>query len=109
MEKNLKTALLLDEYGGLLPERQLSCLRCYYEEDLSLSEIAENEGITRQGVRDNIKRGEAFLMQCEEKIGLVERLSLIRTHLDNVSEAIDNIDTDTDKIKKELALIEELL
>ena len=52
MAKNLEIPFLLDFYGEMLTEKQRNCLAYYYEEDLSLSEIAENEGISRQGVRD---------------------------------------------------------
>lgn len=59
MAKNLEIAVLLDLYGDMLTEKQRDFLGYYYNDDLSLSEIAENEGITRQGVRDAIKRAEA--------------------------------------------------
>ncbi|MBR6407964.1 MAG: hypothetical protein IKS19_05235 [Clostridia bacterium] len=107
MEKDLSTALLLDQYGALLPERQLKCLKCYYEEDLSLSEISENEGITRQGVRDNIKRGEAFLIQCEQKLGLAGRLREMEKHLDAACILID--EGKPGNAKQELLTVKNLL
>ena len=58
-EKNLEVAYLLDYYGGMLTEKQREVVDLYYNEDLSLAEISEHAGITRQGVRDSIKRGEA--------------------------------------------------
>ena len=58
MAKNMKVALLLDFYGDLLTEKQRDSLEFYYNDDLSLGEIAANLGISRQGVRDNIKRAE---------------------------------------------------
>ena len=61
--KNLEISLLLDFYGEMLTQKQRSFLMYYYDEDLSLSEIAENEGITRQGVRDAVKRAEAQLIE----------------------------------------------
>lgn len=97
MEKDLTTALLMDAYGGLLNERQLNCLQGYYEEDLSLSEIAENEGITRQGVRDNIKRGEIFLRQCEQKLGTLKRIEQIRRCLTAAQGAIGNLPDSEEK------------
>ena len=57
-EKNLELGYLLDFYGELLSERKRAVMDMYYNEDLSLAEIAENTGITRQGVRDSIKRAE---------------------------------------------------
>ena len=59
MAKNLEISLLFDFYGDMLTEKQRDVVELYYNDDLSLSEIAENEGITRQGVRDSIKRAEA--------------------------------------------------
>lgn len=73
MEKNLQISVLLDVYGGLLTEMQKNSLDLYYNEDLSLSEIAEHENISRQGVRDSIKRGEAELIRLEQALGLYEK------------------------------------
>ena len=65
--KDLTISILLDAYGALLTERQRELVDLYYNEDLSLAEISENTGITRQGVRDGIKKSESFLRECEEK------------------------------------------
>ncbi len=73
MPKNLKVAELLDIYGNLLNEKQRTSLEYYYYDDLSLSEIAENIGVSRQGVRDVIKRAEHFLFFAEEELKLLER------------------------------------
>ena len=67
MEKNIKISILLDIYGKLLTQKQRELLNDYYNNDLSLSEIAENENITRQAVRDNLKKGENKLFEYEEK------------------------------------------
>ena len=72
MEKNFEISRLLDLYGTLLNEKQRNMLVCYYEEDLSLSEIAQNEGISRQGVSDAIRRAEQQLKSFEEKLHLLE-------------------------------------
>lgn len=72
MEKNLDVAVLLDFYGGMLTEKQRDAIDLYYNQDLSLSEIAEHENITRQGVRDSIKRGEVFLFELEDKLKMFE-------------------------------------
>ena len=61
MSKNLDVAVLLDFYGAMLTDKQRDAIDLYYNQDLSLSEIAELQNITRQGVRDSIKRGEVFL------------------------------------------------
>lgn len=72
-DKTLQMTMLLDFYGDLLTEKQRRYFEMYYDEDLSLSEIAENEGISRQGVRDIIMRAESILLEMEEKTGLVRR------------------------------------
>lgn len=64
-------SLLFDFYGGLLSERQRELCELSYNEDLSLSEIAQNTGITRQGVRDGLKKAEAILLDAEERLGLL--------------------------------------
>ena len=77
MSLNLEIAFLLDFYGEMLTEKQRDMVDYYYNEDLSLSEIAENEGITRQGVRDSIKRAEAQMLEMEERLGLARRFRRI--------------------------------
>ena len=72
-QKNLAYSVLLDFYGPVLTEKQRIILTEYYNEDLSLAEIAENFGITRQGVRDAIKHGEASLDELEAKLGNARR------------------------------------
>lgn len=72
MERKFYISKLLDFYGGLLPENQTTCLTQYYNDDLSLAEISENIGISRQGVRDLIKRGEATLEKLESELKLSE-------------------------------------
>lgn len=69
----LNRALLFDTYGDMLTEKQRLCFDLRYNQDLSLGEIGELEGISRQAVRDNIVRSEALLLQMEEKIGAVRR------------------------------------
>ncbi len=66
--KDLSVALLLDVYGDLLTERQQRIARDYFDDDLSLSEISENEGISRQGAHEIIKRTEQLLLFYEEKL-----------------------------------------
>ena len=73
MAKDLNISLLLDFYGSMLTEKQRQMVEYYYNDDLSLSEIAENEGITRQGVRDSVKRAEGQLLEMENRLGLVKR------------------------------------
>lgn len=89
MSKNLTMTVLLDFYGELLTEKQRLALSSYYDEDCSLSEIAEEMNISRQGVRDFIKRGEAQLSEFEEKLGLAERFIKINHLTDSILEVID--------------------
>ena len=73
MEKNVEISMLCQIYGKMLTENQLEILEDYYNQDLSLSEIAENKQITRQAVRDIIKKGENKLFELEEKLGIMKR------------------------------------
>lgn len=91
MAKNLEISYLLDFYGECLTEKQRSFLDYYYNDDLSLSEIAENEGITRQGVRDAIKRAENILFDMENKLGLAKRFSELTRGLSDISVCADKI------------------
>lgn len=73
MEQLVRTILLLDFYGQLLTERQLHACRLYYEENLSLAEIAEELSISRQAVHDTLRRAGSALLGFEEKLKLIER------------------------------------
>ena len=92
MAKDMRVTLLLDFYGDLLTEKQREALELYYNDDLSLGEIGEDFGISRQGVRDNIKRAEAILFEMEEKLGLAEKFSRIKTSLGAIRTQVDIID-----------------
>ena len=81
MAKNLEISFLLDFYGSMLTEKQRIMIEYYYNDDLSLAEIADNEGITRQGVRDSIKRAEGQLLELEERLGLAKRFQQVQTGL----------------------------
>lgn len=85
----LRQAMLLDFYGELLTEKQRLCFDLHYNEDLSLAEIAEQCGISRQGVWDNIRRAEAALQDIEEKTGLVRRFEENRSALEKIREQIE--------------------
>ncbi len=86
LAKNLDIVLLADYYGEMLTENQRKFIEYYYSDDLSLSEIAQNEGITRQGVRDAVKRAEAQLYDMEAKLGFAERSSRINQVLSVIKE-----------------------
>ena len=81
-EGRLRQAMLLDFYGELLTERQRLCFDLHYNEDLSLSEIAEQCGISRQGVWENIRRAESAMQDIEAKTGLVRRFEENRSALE---------------------------
>ena len=83
-EKNFMVSYLLDFYGNILTEKQKDAIDLYYNEDLSLAEIAEHQSITRQGVRDAIKRGEEILFEMEEKLGHAEKMEEFTDLLEEV-------------------------
>ena len=83
-EGRLMQSMLLDFYGELLTDKQRECYDLHVNEDLSLSEIAEQSGISRQGVWDNIRRAEASLREMEEKTGLIRRFRQLRQGLESL-------------------------
>lgn len=98
--KDLYVSALLDVYGEFISEKQKNLTELYYNEDLSLSEIAENEGITRQGASDLIKRAVAQLNSFEEKCGYCESFLKLKklsnkiknSNTSDLSELFDIID-----------------
>ncbi len=91
VEKNLGISYLLDFYGDVLTDRQKEFYDLYYNEDLSLGEIAENYGITRQGVRDAIKRGEGTILELEEKVGFARRYRAVQEGVDALEQLARDI------------------
>ncbi len=118
MEKNVEITLLYDIYGKLLTDKQSEAIELYYNDDLSLAEIADNTGISRQGVRDNLKRAEAILYDTEDKLGIAQRFLKIRKKTAEIDGIINEIEhsqgarTISDdmkrKINKILLIIEEI-
>ena len=86
MAKNLDVIMLFDIYGEMLTQKQQDFIGYYYNDDLSLAEIAENEGITRQGVRDAIKRAEAQLLDFEAHLWLKRRFDEMKNGLDEIEQ-----------------------
>ena len=86
MENSVKFSILLELYGKLLTEKQYEMLDNYYNQDIGLSEIAENLGITRQAVRDNLKKGENNLNDFETKLHLLQK----RNEILKICEQIKN-------------------
>ena len=96
--KDMRMTLLLDYYGQILTDKQKEVMELYYNEDLSLAEIAEHSQITRQGVRDSIKRGEAYILELENKLKLVEKI----TSLENTIKALRKAAYQISEINKSL-------
>ena len=86
-----RMTMLYDFYGELLTERQKEFFDLYYNEDLSLSEIAENSGISRQGVRDVIVRAEHVMQEVEDKTGLIRRFLAMSGNLEKIHTAAEGI------------------
>ena len=111
MEEKVEISMLIQTYGKLLTEKQYQILNDYYNNDLSLSEIAENSQITRQAVRDIIKKGEKKLFEYEEKLLFMKRTLNTEKKIEKVLSELTKIQKDySDKqianvlesIKKEL-------
>ena len=108
MAKDLKYSTLLDIYGGMLTDKQREMIELYYNDDLSLSEIADNCGISRQGVRDAIKRGEESLDELEEKVGVTRIIKEYSEKLDFVTNSCDEIIHDCKTYTTTKSVIEKL-
>lgn len=103
-DSRLTRSMLLDFYGELLTEKQRTCFDLHYNEDLSLSEIAEMLGISRQGAWDNIRRAEMAMEDVEKKTGLIGRFEENRSALEQLSQKLEKLGGITDGQAKELAL-----
>lgn len=88
-----RMTMLFDFYGEVLTPRQKEFFDLYYNEDLSLAEIAENYGISRQGVRDVIVRAEAIMTDLEDKTGLMKRFILMQQQVQAILDAAEKIQT----------------
>ncbi len=97
-EKDLNMAVLMDFYAPMLTEKQLDIIDLYYNEDLSLGEISEHAGITRQGVRDCIKRGEQTMAELEEKLMLHKKY----TELEKLADELEKIAEQDEKFRTDI-------
>lgn len=88
-DKRVQISALFDLYGAVLSERQRDVLQLYYNDDLSLAEIAEDTGITRQGVRDAIKKAEKELADWEARLGFLKKTERLRGKAEELADAID--------------------
>lgn len=91
MEKNVRMAILFDYYGEMLTDKQKEYFDLYYSENLSLSEIAENDGISRQGVRDVIVRAETIMEDAEAKLGMIRQHQELEANLADVEAYLTEI------------------
>ena len=114
MDKHIQISMLWEIYGKLLTKKQYDVLNDYYNNDLSLSEIAENNKISRQGVRDLIKKGEDKLFDYEEKLNIMKKNTenerTIQTVLAQLSKIQENssdkkIEKILNEVQKELRVI----
>ncbi len=92
----LEMVLLLDYYGGMLTDKQKECFDMRYNQDMSLGEIAETLGVSRQAVNDNLSRTEALLRRMEENIGCVKRDMRYRAAAQEILEAATVLDASSD-------------
>ena len=111
MEEKVKISMLCQLYGKLLTKKQFEFIDDYYNNDLSLSEIAENHNITRQAVRDIIKKGEKKLFEYEEKLMFMKRMLNQEKRIEKALSELTKIQQDSsdkqvvsvlESIKKEL-------
>ena len=113
LKEQYELTILYDYYSGLLKESQREILSDYYFNDLSLSEIADERGISRQGVHDTIKRCSKSLMEFEEILGLAAKQKLIKTNIKKIDSFINDISIKDNEInqtsKAELSQIKDLL
>ena len=91
MAKDFNMCVLLDIYGALISEKQFEVMDYYYNQDYSLAEISEHLNITRQGVRDSIKRAEQVLKECEEKLNLTKKEEQLRIKSEKINNLIIKI------------------
>lgn len=117
-EKNMLLPCLLDKYGALLTDRKRELLEYYYDDDYSLAEIAELTSISRQGVRDSIKKSEAEICELEEKLHLYRRATAAAECISSASSLIDELSSDASdertlstlaSLKAKLSALEEYL
>ena len=105
-EKNMRIAYLIDFYADVMDDHTKDILKAYYNDDLSLAEIAEDEGISRQGIRHVVKKGEDQLLYLESKLGVAkkhEEMVMIKDELDLI---INNLESSSSNLESINALKE---
>ena len=109
MDKNLQITFLMDFYGQMLTEKQTEALDLYYNSDLSLSEIAGMLGISRQGARDFIKRGEKQLIEYENALKLANKFQAAQDKIVRIKELAEMPDITNDIKHKIIELSDDIL
>jgi len=109
LEKISHVVLLKDFYGPLLTQKQQDILNLHYENDWSLSEIADHMHTSRQAVFDMVKRAQAQLEELEEKLGVVEKFQLTRRGLMDVADMLDQPEQQQADIDKAIKRLRELI
>ena len=92
--KNISLGFLLDFYGELLTQRQRELSEYYYNDDLSLSEISELTGLTRQGVRASLEKSKSLLLNYENKLGLCDKFLSLRNESEKIIKEIKKLTED---------------
>ncbi|HSH35876.1 YlxM family DNA-binding protein [Schnuerera sp.] len=103
-EKLVEVGILFDFYGKLLSERQFTAIELYYVHDLSLAEIGEELGISRQSVYDTLKRAEENLYEYEKNLGLVNKFKYSIEEIDKIFQLIDTIEKESKNIDNQIML-----
>lgn len=113
MDEILEKSLLYDFYGELLTEHQRNVYESFVFDDLSLAEVASQEGITRQGVHDLVKRCDKILQEYEDKLHLVAKFTCIKKKVSDIEDLTSstdlNVNNEVDRLKKIKALAAEIL
>ena len=109
LDKMIRMGELYDFYGQLLTQRQQEYMDLYYREDLSLGEIAERFGISRQAVYDNLRRAGNLLEEYEAKLGLLARTNDVKQAISGIKDLIETLECDADKRQTILRMIEHVL
>lgn len=109
MEKDIRISLLFDFYGPVLSDKIRKAVDLYHNDDLSLSEISQEMGITRQGVRDLVKRGEQRLLEYESRLRLFERFNNVKSGIEDIKRISEKIRTQSsEKPQEDAKMIEEI-
>ena len=109
LEDTTRVNLLYDFYGNLLTQKQRECLELYYQDDLSLAEIADQDGISRQGVHDLLKRAVKTLENAEKRLGLLARFTTQEIELRRLRKLLQQGELSQDDRKEALVIVEKLL